>query len=72
DGSDAFLRNWVGIGLEYFHRLSRTVTRRLPDNAIAIDADGYRVSVGGQEYWLPTWKSLSGISAVVDRRAKGS
>ncbi|WP_124173284.1 hypothetical protein [Pseudomonas aeruginosa] len=62
DGSDSFLREWIGIGLVYFHGLPNTVSRLISNDAITTDADGYRVSIEGQEYWLPTPESVTGAA----------
>lgn len=59
DRSGCFLRKWVSIGLAYFHGLPSKLTRWIPSDAITIDADGYRVSINGQEYWLPRPDSVT-------------
>jgi hypothetical protein len=59
DDGDSFRRKWVGIGLMYFHGLSKVLSVQVLSDAISIDADGYRISIRGQEYWLPTPESIA-------------
>lgn len=59
DGSDSFLHKWIDVGLAYFHGLPRKLSRRISGDSIIIDADGYRVSIDCQEYWLPTPDSVT-------------
>lgn len=56
---DSFRRKWVCIGLMYFHGLSKVPSGQVLSDAISIDADGYRISIRGQEYWLPTPESIA-------------
>jgi hypothetical protein len=59
DSDESFRRKWIGIGLIYFHGLSTVLSRQVLSDAISIDADGYRISINGQEYWLPTPESIA-------------
>lgn len=60
NGDDRFRREWIGIGLKYFHGLPAMLSRQVREDAVVIDSDGYRVSINGQEYWLPTPEHIVG------------
>jgi hypothetical protein len=61
DGSDSFLRKWVGAGLAYFHGLPGMCGRGRSVRDIQTDQDGYSVFLNGQRYWLPTPALVAGV-----------
>lgn len=56
---DEFLRRWISVGLEYFHRVKMS-KRTVQSATIAEDNDGLRVTVNGNSYFLPQWDTPAG------------